>query len=166
MMKRYEYILDLHKVKLPDTAVPTHLTLRPPTPADTAVLADLMMGAYPGTIDFDGTETWDDAWREVDDYFQGKLGSPLLDCSWLVLADGKIASACLVSMWDERRRPLLYSIMTAARWQGKGLAGIALHHTLQATAVTGYTEMLAFITDGNTPSERLLTKAGFKRMNG
>jgi len=164
-MKRYEYTLDLHKIKLQNTAVPAHLTLRTPTAADTAALADLMMDAYPGTIDFDGTETWDDAWHEVDNFFQGSSGQPLLDCSRLVLVDDTLASACLVGLWDERQRPLLYYIMTAAHWKGQGLAGITLHQALQATAAAGYTEILAFVTDGNMPSEKLLAKAGFKRVN-
>ncbi len=164
-MKRYEYTLDLQKMKLRNTAVPVHLTLRPPTPVDTPVLADLMMDAYPGTIDFDGTETWDDAWHEVDGFYQGRSGMPLLDCSRLVLAGNEIASACLVGMWDERQRPLLYYIMTAAQWKGQGLAKIALHHALQATASAGYAEILAIITAGNIPSEKLCLKAGFKRID-
>lgn len=163
-MERYEYILDLHKIKERHTAVPPHHTLRTPTAADTAVLADLMMDAYPGTIDSDGTETWDMAWREVDSFFQGTLGAPLLDCSRLVLANEEIACACLVGMWDERQRPLLYYVMTAAHWKGRGLAGIVLNQAVQATAAAGYDEMVAFITAGNTPSEKLCARAGFRRV--
>lgn len=144
--------------------MPTHLPIRTPTMADTAVLADLMMDAYPGTIDFDGTETWDDAWREVDSFFQGRLGKPLLDCSRLVLAGDKIASACLVGMWAERARPLLYYVMTTTGWKGQGLAGTALQMTLQATAAAGYSEIVAFITEGNTPSEKLCLRVGFERV--
>lgn len=164
-MKRYKYTLDLHKVEHAETAVPTHVTIRTPTTADTAVLVDLMMDAYPGSIDFDGTETWGDAWHEVDGFFQGRSGMPLLDCSRLALADDKVASACLIGMWDERQRPLLYYIMTAAQWKGQGLARIALHQALQATAAAGYAEILAIITAGNMPSEKLCMKAGFKRMD-
>ncbi|NJN53276.1 MAG: GNAT family N-acetyltransferase [Anaerolineae bacterium] len=140
--------------------------MRSPTAADTAVLADLMMDAYRGTIDFEGTETWDVAWREVDDFFQGSLGAPLLDCSWLVLVEDEIAAACLVGMWDERQRPLLYYVMTAANWKGQGLAGIALQQALQAAANAGYSELYAFITAGNVPSEKLCQRAGFKRLRG
>lgn len=164
-MKRHEYTLDLQKMKLRNTVVPTYVTIRTPTATDTAVLSDLMMDAYPGTIDFDGTETWDDAWREVDSFFQGRLGIPLLDCSRLALAGDEIASACLVGMWAERARPLLYYIMTAAGWKGQGLAGIVLDRALQATAAAGYDEILAIITAGNMPSENLCLKAGFKRMD-
>lgn len=163
-MTRYEYTLNLHKASHLETAVPAYLTLRTPTVADTAVLADLMMDAYPGTIDFDGTETWDDAWREVDGFFQGRSGMPLLDCSRLVLAGDEIVSACLVGMWAERQRPLLYYVMTAAGYKGQGLAGIALQKALQATAAAGYAEMVAFITEGNTPSEKLCLRAGFERV--
>jgi RimJ/RimL family protein N-acetyltransferase len=165
MMKRYEYTLDLHKIKLRNTAVPAHLTIRTPTDADTGALADLMMDAYPGTIDFDGTETWDDAWHEVDNFFQGSSGQPLFGCSRLVLVGDTLVSACLVGLWAERQRPLLYYIMTAANWKGQGLARIALHQALQTTAAAGYTEILAFVTNGNTPSEKLLAKAGFKQVD-
>ncbi|MCL4265137.1 MAG: GNAT family N-acetyltransferase [Anaerolineae bacterium] len=164
-MKRYKYTLDLHKVAHVETTVPDHLTIRTPTATDTAVLADLMMDAYPGSIDFDGTETWDDAWHEVDGFFQGRSGMPLLGCSRLVLAGDKIVSACLVGMWDERQRPLLYYIMTAADWKGQGLAGVALDQALQATAAAGYDEILAIITADNMPSEKLCMKAGFKRID-
>ncbi len=122
------------------------------------------MDAYPGTIDFDGTETWDDAWREVNSFFLGELGAPLLECSRLVLMGDEIASACLVGMWAERQRPLLYYVMTAAGYKGQGLAGIALQRALQATAAAGYAEMVAFITEGNTPSEKLCLRAGFERV--
>jgi RimJ/RimL family protein N-acetyltransferase len=123
-----------------------------------------MMDAYPGTIDFEGTETWDMAWQEVDSYFQGALGAPLLDYSRLIQTDKEIVSVCLVGIWDERQRPLLYYVMTAAKWKGQGLAGLALHQALQATAAAGYDEMVAFITAGNIPSEKLCTRAGFRRV--
>ena len=162
-MKRYEYTLDLQKMKWRPTAVPAYLTLRTPTAADTAVLADLMMAAYPGTIDFDGTETWHDAWHEVDNFFQGNQGAPLRECSRLALVGDALVSACLVGIWAERQRPLLYYVMTAARWKGQGLARIVLQEALPATAAN-YSEMVAFITEGNTPSEKLCMRAGFERV--
>jgi GNAT superfamily N-acetyltransferase len=121
-----------------------------------------MMDAYLGTIDANGDETLADALNLVESFFLGTLGLPLSDCSRLVQVGDDLASACLVGIWDERQRPLLYYVMTAARWKGQGLAGIALHHALQATAAAGYREILAFITDGNTPSEKLCARAGFR----
>lgn len=163
-MKRYEYVLDLKQTTLPATAVPDWLTCRPPLAADTAVLADLMMDAYPGSIDFEGSETWDDARREVEGFFQGVHGTPLPDCSRLVWVGHDLASACLVGMWDQRQRPLIYSIMTAAIWQGQGLAGLALHHALHRLIEAGYPDVRAVITAGNIPSETLFTRAGFTRI--
>lgn len=42
---------------------------RHPTPEDTNELATLMLDAYEGTVDADGSETLDDARTEVSGYF-------------------------------------------------------------------------------------------------
>jgi GNAT superfamily N-acetyltransferase len=134
--------------------------MRRPAPADRETLAALMIDAYRGTID-DGGETLEDARAEVDSYFAGRSGAPLLDASRLIEVGGAPAAACLVSLW--RDTPLVAYVMTAAAWKGRGLARALLDDSFAALRAAGYTEVRAAITKGNTPSERLLGGAGFAR---
>jgi RimJ/RimL family protein N-acetyltransferase len=161
-MARHEYRLDLRAYH-PPAAHGGASGARPLAPEDAEGLAALMIDAYAGTIDSDG-ETLDDARAEVASYFAGRSGAPLLDASRLLPADGAVTAACLVSLWDARRCPLVAYLMTGAASKGRGLAGRLLHQSLAALAAAGYPEARAVVTEGNTPSERLLTRAGFERV--
>jgi GNAT superfamily N-acetyltransferase len=137
--------------------------LRNPVPTDKDVLADLMLDAYIGTIDYDG-ETLQDAVKEVEGYFAGKTGQPLLDCSWLCLSGRELASACLLALWSERPGPLISYLMTRPRWKNKGMASMLLEKASESMTDHGYTKVHAFLTEGNRPSEAIFNHFGFTRV--
>ncbi len=123
-------------------------------------MAALMIGAYEGTIDYDG-ESLKDAVTEVQSYLEVGELQPLLECSWLFFLNGTLASACLVSQRAGGQTPLIAYIMTGGEWKNQGLAKIVLAASLECLGDTGFSQVTAFITDGNEPSERLFEGYGF-----
>jgi GNAT superfamily N-acetyltransferase len=130
---------------------------------DTAVLADLMLDSYIGTIDYDG-ETLQDAVKEVEGYFAGKTGQLLSDCSWLCLTGEELVSACLVAHWSKRPGPLISYLMTRPRWKNKGMAATVIERALQSTTDQGHMKVHAFVTEGNLPSVAIFTHFGFTKV--
>ena len=160
-MPRHQYHLNL----TPYTLYPSHLfplspfLLRNPTPADLPTLAALMIDAYTGTIDYDG-ETLEDAKGEVQSYFNGASGEPLLDASCMCFDGETLASAILTSFWEGT--PLVAYVMTSAGYKGQGLARALLHKSLIRLKEQDHTQVRAFITEGNTPSETIFKTIGFQ----
>jgi len=157
-MRRHEYLLVLNAGRMPLTA--SDASVRQPTSADADALAQLMLDAYLGTIDYDG-EMLEDAREEVVGYF---ARSPMPDCSWLNLADGVPVSSSLVSGWADRGCPIVSYVMTAPAWKGQGLASDLLARSLVSLAEAGHREVRAVITEGNVPSETIFARAGFRRV--
>ena len=125
------------------------------TSGDLHGLAKLMLDAYVGTIDSEG-EDLDDAIEEVCSYFEG--GHPLLDRSYLVVSDGAILSAVLVSLSDGI--PFIGYVMTAPSYKNLGLGRLVTTASLHALARDGYEKVVFYITDGNLPSEALFRAVG------
>jgi hypothetical protein len=74
MTRRHEYSLTLSDFNQPHPPMMgTHLQLRAGQPADANALAELMLDAYRGTIDYDD-ETLEDAMGEVQAYLAGERG--------------------------------------------------------------------------------------------
>lgn len=156
-VSRHEYLCELHA---PVAPAPRNDSIRHPTPADAEALAQLMLDAYLGTMDYEG-ETIDEARDEVARYFAGR---PLLEHSRLRIADGEPVSACLVSHWGERACPIVSYVMTAPAWKSRGLAAELLGQSLASLAESGHAEVRAVITEGNLPSEAVFRRAGFRRV--
>lgn len=161
MTRRFEYLLSLN----PDRPGlgEDGFTWQHPTPLDRQRLAELMLDAYRGTIDYDG-ETLTDALNEVNSYFAEMADARWLDASWLVFDHDQLLSASLVSYWAERKSPLIAYVLTAAQAKGRQLATAAVSRSLHTLAAMGQEQVRAVITDGNTPSEKLFTRAGFVRL--
>jgi GNAT superfamily N-acetyltransferase len=142
------------------TQHPTGGVLRHPEPAETELLAELMLDAYHNTID-DAGETTDDALVEIEGYFAGKSGKPMLDCSWVYESSGALLSACLVTRHEDA--PLIAYLVTRAPWKGRGLASYLLRQSLLSLQDQHCTLVRAVVTEGNAPSEQMLLGFGFKR---
>lgn len=155
-MPRHCYILDLGTARPPVPRVDS-LATRSPSTADVEALALLMVDAYTGTIDYDG-ETVDEARMEVAGYFDGE---PILEHSWLGVQGGAVVSACLVSKHEDH--PLIGYVMTAAHVKNQGLAASLLGQSLDTLQAAGYTQVSAWITEDNVPSETIFLRAGFSR---
>lgn len=136
-----------------------NLPVRNPGPEDVVDLAELMLDAYRGTIDVSGDETLADALEEVRSYFAGGSGTPLLDCSYVVEADGFLAGACLISMYHDE--PLLAYSFTGPEWKGRGYASALVQLSMNALAANGFTTLALWVTSGNHPAEHIYEKLGF-----
>lgn len=152
--EKLRYEIDLSEpVSVPDP--PGGLRIRTLTPADLASLARLMLDAYIGTIDYED-EDLDDAMEEVRSFLDDDAS--LLDRSYLAEDDGEIVSAVLVSM--SAGRPFIGYVMTLPSHKKQGLARLLITHLLKRLSDDGHETVVLYITEGNTPSERLFRSVG------
>lgn len=121
---------------------------------DLDALANLMLDAYIGTIDYDG-EGYEDAVGEVGDYLSDR---PLLDHSYTTEIGGELASAVLVSLIDDQ--PFIGYVMTRAEHKNKGLARMLTTRALTSLAASGHDRVVFYITEGNLASEALFRSLG------
>jgi hypothetical protein len=162
---RHEYRLDLTG-RTP--AAPARLFagthFLPVQPANLMPLAELMLDAYLGTIDYEG-ESLPEAVGEIEGYFSPAAENPALLGASVIVAEGEtVLCACLVKEWAARSCPLVGYVICRAERKGRGLATAALHETLRLLRQAQYREVRAVITEGNLPSERLFLAAGFERI--
>ena len=165
MSKRYEYAL-----QLPDFApskasrVDDELELRPVKIADAPAIADLMIDAYRGAIDYDD-ETLEDALAEVHAYLAGERGGqPWLTISCLAFVDDCLVGACLVGEWSERQLPIIAYVLVRANWKRRGVGRQMVSTVLKVLKEKGFSEVRAVITEGNEPSEYLFQQMGFQKL--
>jgi GNAT superfamily N-acetyltransferase len=124
---------------------------------DAEALAALMIDAYRGTIDDDG-ETIEDARNEIDGYFAGSSGTPLLEASAGAIEGGVMVAAVLVSTF--RGEPLIAYLMTGRAWTRRGLATSLVQGALADLASMGASRAHLWVTAGN-PAERIYECLGF-----
>lgn len=155
---RYRYELLFPRSQFPDSTV---VEFSKPTVSDIPGLAELMLSAYQGTIDYDD-ETHEDAEEELRSFFHHH---PMLDYSTILIGSNVYNAACLVSYLDNENAPLIAYIMTRRRSKGTGLARSLLETVLTLLEASGHSRVLATITEGNVPSERLFTSCGFERLD-
>jgi RimJ/RimL family protein N-acetyltransferase len=129
--------------------------VRPITKDDLDGLAQLMLDAYLGTIDYED-EDLDDAIEEVRSFFED--GHPLLAHSYLVEVGGTVASAILVSRSEGK--PFIGYVMTLPAHKNHGLARRVTTAALESLAREGHKTVVLYITDGNRPSEALFRSVG------
>lgn len=147
---RYEISLEPYR----DHPEPYEAHLRTIAPADAEGLARLMLDAYAGTIDYEG-ETIRDALDEVDGWF---AESALLEHSYVALADGALVSAVLTMLVDDA--PFIAIVMTDPTKKNAGLGRAVTARSLTSLANAGHDRVVLYITEGNTPSERLFASLG------
>lgn len=152
--EKLRYEVDLTK-PVSGPAPPGGVRIRTVTPADLARLAMLMLDAYVGTIDYEG-EDLDDAIEEVRSFLDDDAS--LLDRSYLVEDDGEVVSAVLVSM--SQGRPFIGYVMTLPSHKNQGLGRLGVGQVLKRLADDGHESIALYITEGNTPSERLFRSVG------
>ena len=153
---RHEYLVTRSTFRPSGRVLADGFAVRLPREEDRLQLAELMMDAYAGTIDYDG-ETLKQAVLEVDGYLAGEA---YLDVSRLAVGSDGIASAVLMSRLAGV--PLVGYVMTRADQKNLGLASALLDQAIDAVWVVGYDEVRAFITEGNGPSEAIFRRIGFE----
>ena len=166
MSPRHEYVLDLSTLegRVPPVATPG-LRTREAKPSDAGALAELMIEAYRGTIDYDG-ESLQEASEEIAAFLAGQRGGrPWLNASRLAFAGPNLVGACLAAEWTAREAPVIAYIMTHETWKDRGIGRQLLWAVMQALRELEFDEVRAVITEGNIPSEQLLGPAGFRRVD-
>lgn len=135
------------------------------TKRDAALLGALMYDAYHDTIDDEG-ETPAEAVAEIEGTLNGKYGPPLDTCSLLVEEQGRALGATIITDWtDERtghRQPLLAFLMTHPDAGGQGLGTFLLSKSINALLAQGETELVLFVTVGNSAAQHIYQKLGFE----
>jgi len=133
--------------------------IRTATVADRQLLAELLIAAYAGTVD-DGGETSEEALAEIDRTLADAYGPFLAPCSFVVERDGTLLAPSLITRWQEA--PLVAFVMVAPHAQRQGLAEQTLRCSMAALWEQGETTLTLFVTDGNTPAQRLYARMGFR----
>lgn len=147
---RYE--IDLSTVNR--RAVPDDIKVRTLTPADRDALAQLMLDAYRGTIDYEG-ETLVEAIGEVDSWL---ADSALLEHSFGAVTDNGLRSAILVMQLQGE--PFIAIVMTHPSVKRMGYGRLVAHAALSSLLDAGHRRVVFYITDGNTASESLFSSLG------
>lgn len=145
-----------------DLSVPD-LACRTVGPADADALADLMLDAYRGTVDYNG-ETIADARAEIGRTLAGYYGPFSPDCSFAVEERGALQSATLVALLDEGLTdptPLLVYTMTRPGAQRRGLASALILRSAEALRAAGHNRLLLMVTAANLPARRVYDRLGF-----
>lgn len=124
-------------------------------------LAKLMFEAYQGTIDYQG-ETFEDAVEEVQDTINGKYGTLLEQCSFLIEDKGQVLSACLVTLPEETSLPLLTFAMTHPSFKNQGMGTFLIKKSINALLTQSYKELYLVVTEGNIAAQHLYEKMGFQ----
>lgn len=150
-MTKVRYEIDLAELR---QVGPLAGEVRNVGPDDLESLAQLMLDAYRGTIDYDD-ETFKDAVTEVRTFFEN---SPALDLSYVVELNGKIVSAVLVAVFDGD--PFIGYVMTHPDHKGAHVGRRLVHHALSSAKEAGYPRVVFYITAGNHPSEALFASLG------
>jgi len=131
---------------------------RPPTPADCAALAELMLAAYRGTVDDEG-ETPEQALAVMQQWAAGDFGQPLWAVSEVLERDGRLVAASLVTLWQDL--PFVAFVMTRPAWQRRGLARAGLQRVMQRLCAGDETVLRLVVTASNAPAVALYEALGF-----
>jgi GNAT superfamily N-acetyltransferase len=163
MKKRHEYFLGLSGF-CPPTERADGLQTRSCLTGDVQSLAELMLEAYRGTVDYEG-ESLEDAVKEVELWLAGARGGPALpDASRLAFDGARLVGACLAADWPWMRAPGIAIVITHPEWKNRGVGRRLLTEVLLTLSESGYEEVRAVITEGNIPSERLFAGLGFRNV--
>ncbi len=122
--------------------------------SDAGSLAELMLDAYVGTIDYEG-ESLSEAIEEVESWFDG---TPLLQHSCGVVVDDLLVSAVMLLSLDDA--PFIGYVMTRAGWKLQGLGQYVTAVALASLRDAGESQVTFYITEGNAASEKLFLSLG------
>ena len=140
------------------------IRVRHPTVDDAEALAALMLDAYLGTVDADGSETLDDVRAEVNGYFSAASGEPMVEHSFVALDREVPIAAVLVSRHEGM--PLIAYAMTAANRKRQGLATALTARSVASLSAAGERRAHLWVTPGNESAERIYEGLGFRDAPG
>ena len=150
----------LERSAIVEPVLPAGLRVRTVRERDDVALGGLMERAYAGTIDEQLGANSDGAveiaaWRDEPALLEVSVAIVDID-------DTAVAASLCSGTWD--RQVWIAYVITEPAWKGHGLATRAVAGSVRGIRARADVEVLAAVTDGNTPSERLLTSIGFDRL--
>lgn len=122
-------------------------------------LAELMLDAYIGTVDYEG-EGLQEAKEEIGNLLGGVYGTFLADHSYALWDKNVLVSATLVTLMKER--PLLAFSMTRSDFKRHGYARRLITATANSLWESGYSSLDLWVTDSNEPAIKLYEELGFQ----
>ena len=125
---------------------------------DRPALAHAMLEAYRGGFD-DPDMTMADVEGHLRKFFDSGIATPLLDCSFVALDEGRIVAATQVCL--DEGRPLLARAYTVPSWQNRGLARALIQLCENALLERGEQLMSLIVKVGNLPARHLYESMGF-----
>lgn len=156
MRIRHQYRLDLTKLDGGHEGIPAWLTLRHPTLGDVDALATLLLNSYKGTVDDEGETI-----AEAREFAECALTeNTLFEASWLVV-DRSELPLCAIVIQRWRGEPLVGFVITDSNYKNCGLGRNLVQRAMLSLRRMGEAVAVAFITEGNSPSERLFARLGF-----
>jgi RimJ/RimL family protein N-acetyltransferase len=147
------------KLDAPRQLPPSDPLARGVVSGDAAALAELMFDAYRGTVDDEG-EGPEGARAEIASLFAGQYGPFDFGASEVVVRDGRIVAATLVTQYQGLA--MVAFTMTAPPWQRRGLARAGLIRTMARLLAAGRDRVDLAVTETNTPARRLYDSLGFE----
>jgi ribosomal protein S18 acetylase RimI-like enzyme len=139
-------------------AAPRDAQARAVARSDAPALAALMLSAYRGTVD-DAGEGPDEAAAEVHKLLDGGYGVFDADASEVVLREGRVVSATLVT--EYQGGTMIAFSLTAPAWQRRGLARAGLLRAMARLRAAGRARVDLAVTRANTPAVTLYRSLGF-----
>jgi len=158
-MTRRQYRADLRELRAEPVVLATEFEVRNPCEQDVDTLATLVLEGYRGTPDDEGEDL-----AQARDFVTSILTSEALrEASWVAIdPHGVAVAAVAIQRW--RGQPLVAFVVTHPNHQRGRLARSLTQRAMNALAANQEETLIAFITEGNTPSERLFTGLGFRRL--
>ncbi|HVR33209.1 MAG TPA: GNAT family N-acetyltransferase [Acidimicrobiia bacterium] len=150
-MTKVRYEIDLTELRPVDSL---DSEVRNVGPDDLEGLAQLMLDAYMGTIDYED-ENYDDAVTEVRSFLEN---DPALEHSYVVELEGILGAAVLAQMRDGDL--FIGYVMTHPDHKGAHIGRRLVHHALSGANAAGCRRAVLYITRGNGPSEALFASLG------
>jgi L-amino acid N-acyltransferase YncA len=140
--------------------MPDGVRLRTIGDSDDGVLASLMEHAYAGTVDEQLGGNSDGA-VEVAEWRAGSA-MPEISVAAIDEVDTVVAASMCSGSWDGE--VWIAYVVTEPTWKGRGLGTAAVAESIRRIRRRSSVTVLAAVTDGNVPSERLMASIGFERV--
>lgn len=135
-----------------------HPDVRAFAPSDIPALGQLMYRAYLDTIDYDG-ESLEQSVAEIVKTVEGEYGQFVPSCSRVAVREGHLASATLITRFEDR--PFVAFTFTDPALSGRGLARSCMQEAMAELFRQGERELRLVVTLANAPAVALYTRLGF-----
>jgi GNAT superfamily N-acetyltransferase len=108
-------------------------------------------------------ETYEDALNEIKKVLNGGYGPFIYEASFLIEAEGEIASVILVNLFENE--PLITYLFTRKKFLNQGMASSLIERSKHELIKSEYKKINLFVNKDNNSAINNYLKAGFKIIN-